>query len=141
MDNPLKSLVEYSSFIAEFVSRPAVRSSTVRVWPDSPFTGVATGEIFFADGFRLRIREELDFDAGLIASYGYEAYIDKERLYWYDDFPHPHDPNLAATFPHHKHVPPDIRRNRIPAPELSFRKPNLPAVIQEMEELVKQKKA
>jgi len=57
MDNPLKSLVEYSSFIAEIVSRPAVRSSTVF------------------------------------------------------------------------------------APELSFRKPNLPAVIQEMEELVKQKKA
>ena len=141
MDNPLKSLRQYSIFVAETAGRPAVRSSTVRVWSESPFTGVATGEIFFADGFRLRIREELDFDAGLITSYGYEAYREQERLWWYDDFPHPHDPNLAVTFPHHKHVPPDIKHNRIPAPKLSFRQPNLPAVIQEMEELRKQRSA
>jgi hypothetical protein len=138
--SPLKSLREYSKFAAEIADRPSVRSSTVRVWSDSPFTGVATGEIFFTDGFRLRIREELDFDSGLITSYGYEAYRERERLYWYDDFPHPHDPNLAGTFPHHKHVHPDIKHNRIPAPELSFRQPNLPALIYEIEELVKHKK-
>jgi hypothetical protein len=57
-------------------------------------------------------------------------------LYWYDDFPHPEDPLLAATFPHHKHVPPDIKHNRIPAPEMSFIRPNLPVVIQEVEELL-----
>ncbi|MGQ9626402.1 MAG: toxin-antitoxin system TumE family protein [Anaerolineae bacterium] len=31
--------------------------------------------------------------------------IGRERLYWYDDFPHPNDPILASTFPHHKHIP------------------------------------
>jgi hypothetical protein len=82
------------------------------------------------------MRQELDFDAGLIISYGYEVYRGTERLYWYDDFPHPEDPLLATTFPHHKHVPPDIKHNRIPAPEMSFIRPNLPVVIQEVEELL-----
>ncbi len=35
--------------------------------------------------------------------------------------------------PHHKHVPPDIKRNRIPAPALSFTRPNLPLLIEEIE--------
>ncbi len=48
------------------------------------------------------MREELDFDEQLIASYGYEVYKEVEKLYWYDDFPHPNDPTLAATHPHHK---------------------------------------
>jgi hypothetical protein len=88
-------------------------------------------------GTHLRIREELDFDAGLITSYGYEVCRGVERLYWYDDFPHPNDPNLVSTFPHHKHVPPDIKHNRIPAPEISFTRPNLPVLIREIEELTK----
>jgi len=46
--------------------------------------------------------EELDFEAALITSYGYEVYRHGERLYWYDDYPHPDDPVLALTFPHHK---------------------------------------
>jgi hypothetical protein len=59
----------------------------------------------------------------------------EERLFWYDDFPHPDDPTLASTFPHHKHIPPDIKHNRIPAPNMSFTRPNLPALIQEIDEL------
>jgi len=116
-----------------------VQRSTVAVWSVSPYTGIAEGEVFFSCGFRLRLREELDFDAHLVSSYGYEIYQGEERLYWYDDFPHPHDPTLASTFPHHKHVPPDIKRNRIPAPELSFMSPNLPLLIREIEELIRQK--
>lgn len=103
------------------------------MWSESPYTGVAEGEVFFAQGFRLRMREELDFDAGLITAYGYEVYQGEERLYWYDDFPHPHDVTLASTHPHHKHVPPDIKHNRIPAPDVSFSKPNLPFIIAEIE--------
>ena len=89
----------------------------------------------FTHGLRLRMREELDFEAGLITSYGYEVYRDADRLFWYDDFPHPADASLASTFPHHKHVPPDIRRNRVPAPGMSFHRPNLPALIAEIEAL------
>lgn len=131
--NPLKSLSDYSHFVAELLSQPNVQSSTVAVWSDSPYTSVAEGEVFFTNG--LRMREEVDLDAGLIISYGYEVYQGEERLYWYDDFPHPNDPTLASTMPHHKHIPPDIKHHRIPAPNMRFERPNLPALIQEIEEL------
>lgn len=134
-DSPLDSLADYSHFMAELLDRPSVIRSTVAVWSDSPYTGIAEGEVFFSNGIRLRLREELDFDAGLIASYGYEVHQGMERIYWYDDFPHPKDPALASTLPHHKHVPPDIKHNRIPAPEMSFSRPNLPMVVREIEEL------
>lgn len=65
-----------------------------------------------------------------------EVYNVEERLYWYDDFPHPDEPTLATTHPHRKHVPPDIKHNRIPAPEMSFTRPNLPALIREIEGLI-----
>lgn len=135
MSDPLRSLSEYSHHIAESLSQPNVKSSTVAVWSDSPYTGVAEGEVVFANGLRLRMREEVDFDAGIIISYGYEVYRGEERLYWYDDFPHPNDPTLALTFPHHKHIPPDIKHHRIPATEMSYNRPNLPAIINEIEEL------
>ena len=135
IDNPLQSLSDYSRFVAELLSQPTVQSSTVAVWADSPYTSVAEGEVFFTNGLRLRMREEIDLDASLITSNGYEVYRGEERLYWYDDFPHPNDPKLASTMPHHKHVPPDIKHNRIPAPNISFEHPNLPALIQEIEEL------
>lgn len=47
--------------------------------------------------------------------------------------PHPDDEGLASTHPHHKHVSPDIKHNRIPAPGLSFSGPNLPFLIEEIE--------
>jgi hypothetical protein len=134
-DDPLQSLTGYSHFVADLLNRPSVQRSTVAVLSASRYTGIAEGEVFFSNGIRLRLREELDFDAGLITSYGYEIYRGTERLYWYDDFPHPNDPDLVATFPHHKHVPPDIKRHRIPAPDLSFTHPNLPKLIYEIESL------
>jgi len=134
--NPLESLTAYSRFVAELLNRADVVSSTLTVWSASPYTGIAEGEVFFLKGFRLRMREELDFDEALITSYGYEVYKDGEKLYWYDDFPHPNDPTLAATFPHHKHVPPNIKRNRITAPGISFTTPNLLQIIEELERLI-----
>jgi hypothetical protein len=123
-------------YIAELLNRISVQSSTVSVWSVSPYTGVAEGEVLFNSGYRLRLREELDFDAGLITAYGYEVYRGGERLYWYDDFPHPEDETLASTHPHHKHVPPDIKHHRIPAPGISFERPNLPFLIHEIEVLI-----
>ncbi|OQY28380.1 MAG: hypothetical protein B6I38_09255 [Anaerolineaceae bacterium 4572_5.1] len=57
-------------------------------------------------------------------------------MYWYDSQPHPDNPELASTHPHHKHIHPDIKHNRILAPNMSFIHPNLPALIQEIEELI-----
>jgi hypothetical protein len=76
-------------------------------------------------------------EPGLITSYGYEVWRGEEKLYWYDSQPHPDDPMLASTDPHHKHIPPDIKHHRIPAPELSFTRPNLPVLIEEVEQLLK----
>lgn len=134
--SPLHSLAAYSHFVADLLNRPTVQRSTVAVWSASPYTGLAEGEIFFTHGFRLRLREDLDFDARLITSYGYEVYQGEDRLYWYDDFPHPHDLALASTLPHHKHIPPDIKRHRVPAPEISSTSPNLPMLIREIEDLI-----
>ena len=135
--NPLTSLNEYSRFVAELFGQPNVKSSTVAVWSDSPYTGIAEGEVIFTNNLRPRMREEVDFDAGLIISYGCEVYRGEERLYWYDDFPHPNDPTLASTLPHHKHVPPDIKHHRIPAPNMSFERPNEPELIREIEQVGK----
>lgn len=131
--NPLGSLADYSHFVTEILNRPSILQSTIRVWSTSPFTGTAEGEAAFFNGLRLRMREELDFADGLITSYGYEVYRGTERLYWYDDFPHPDESSLATTFPHHKHIPPDIKRNRIPVDYLQFAKPNLLAIVNEIE--------
>jgi Family of unknown function (DUF6516) len=134
--NPLHSLTAYSQWVTELLARPIVMRSTVTVWSVSPYTGIAEGEVFFTHEFRLRLREELDFAVGLITSYGYEVYRGEEKLYWYDDYPHPNDPTLASTYPHHKHVPPNIKRNRIPAPGISFMQPNLLQIVQEVELLI-----
>ncbi len=134
-DDPLQSLAAYTQFIAHLIDRPGIAHSTLTVWSASPYTGVAEGEILFAKGIRLRVREEIDFDAKLITAYGYEVYRGTERLYWYDDFPHPNDSRLASTLPHHKHVQPDIKHNRLPAPQMSFTQPNLTEVIREIEGL------
>ena len=132
----LGSVAAYSRFVAQALERPSVSRSTLAVWSASPYTGVAEGEVFFAQDYRLRIREEIDFDANLITSYGYEVYRGEQKLYWYDDFPHPQDPKLATTFPHHKHTPPDIKRNRLPAPHIRFEGPNLLFLIGEIEALI-----
>jgi hypothetical protein len=46
---------------------------------------------------------------------------------------HPDIPDLQSTDPHHKHIPPDIKHHRIPAPWLSFTTPNLPQLVAEVE--------
>lgn len=141
VQDPLGSLAEYSRFVAESLDRPTVLYSTLAVWSVSPYTGVAEGEVFFPQGIRLRVVEELDFEAALITSYGYEVYRHGERLYWYDDYPHPDDPVLALTFPHHKHGPPDVKHHRVPAPAIRFDRPNLPLLIAEIERLLSDEQA
>jgi hypothetical protein len=63
--------------------------------------------------------------------------VGREKLCWYGSQRHPDDSALAATHPHHKHIPPDIKHHRIPAPELSFTEPSLPFLIQQIEQLLK----
>jgi hypothetical protein len=134
MSNPLASPSDYSIFIHKLPQRYASiqRSSLVYI-PLGTQSGKATGMVFFANNVTLCIQEFLNFELQVIEGYGYEvsrslvsfdplpsteeycgaSYPYKEKLYWYDSFPHPHDPTLASTHPHHKHVPPNIKRNHI----------------------------
>ena len=103
-------------------------------------TATVQGEISFARGFRLIVRERLSMDEGtvVIEDYGYEVWRDVDKIVWYDAQPHPDDPSLVSTHPHHKHVLPDIKRHRLPAPAMKFTEPNLPALIREVEMLLSQ---
>ena len=80
-------------------------------------------------------REYLRFDLrpARLLQYSYEVWRGSAKLYWYDSQPHPGDAVLATTHPHHKHAPPDIKHNRLPAPNLSFTEPNFPLLVEEIE--------
>ena len=93
------------------------------------------------DAIRIVVRERILYHRVpvVIEWYGYEIWKGEEKLYWYDSQPHPNDPILQSSHPHHKHIPPDIKHNRIPALEMSFNRPNLPVLIQEAEKIITQK--
>lgn len=102
---------------------PSVQASSLHFFTTSASTAAIAGSIFFRTGHELRVSEVVDFAASEILDYGYEVWLAGEKLYWYDPQPHPNDPTLASTDPHHKHVPPDIKHHRIPAPGLRFDRP------------------
>ncbi len=130
------TLEEYETFIYSLPARyPAIQHALLNFIRLGPLTATVRAEIFFPQEIVLRVRQTLDFAEGFIQSYSYEVYRGEEKLYWYDSWPHPQIPELATTDPHHKHVPPDLKHHRIPAPALSFDRPNLPFLIQEIEQV------
>jgi hypothetical protein len=133
---PFQSLREYERFIYTLQQRfPSILRSTLVVAQRGRLFAELTGEIAFADGYRLVVYERLSWDNGPLAleGYSYEAWCGTDKLYGYDSQPHPDDSALADTDPHHKHIPPDIKHHRIPTPDLSFSHPNLPFLIEEIE--------
>jgi hypothetical protein len=137
--NHFQSLPEYEAFIYTLSLRyPTLVTSTLVVVRRGADVASVHGELTFANHVRLLIRERITLEYGplRIETYGYEVWHGETLLYWYDSQAHPNDPTLAATHPHHKHVPPDIKHNRIPAPGLSFTQPNLPFLIAEIEQLL-----
>ena len=135
--SPLQSLRKYEAFIYSLPKQfVAVVSSTLVVFQADDNFATVYGELYFADGYRLIVRERLNLirQPLVLIGYGYEIWRNAEKLYWYDPQPHPHIPDLALNHPHHKHVPPDIKHNRIVAPGLSFTQPNLPFLIAEIEQ-------
>lgn len=137
--NHFQSLRSYEDFIYNLPSiYPAVITPTLVVVRRSAKQAMIVGEVVFTAAYRLTISEIIDFADGslIISRYGYEVWHGKDKLYWYDSQPHPNNPDLAATHPHHKHVPPDSKHNRIPAPGLSFTQPNLPFLIAEIEQIL-----
>lgn len=134
--NPFQSLAEYEKFVYTLAQQfGAIRSSTLVLARRGRGLAILSGDLFFESGYRLSVYELLTWDAGslLIQNYSYEVWQNAEKVYWYDPQPHPDDPHLAITHPHHKHVLPNIKHNRIPAPGLRFDEPNLPLLIEEIE--------
>jgi hypothetical protein len=120
LPNPLASPEGYQAFVYRLPEQhPSIRHSTLVYIPSGTLFGRTEGMVVFSGRIVLCVLE-----------------YQKEKLYWYDSFPHPNDPTLASTHPHHKHVPPNIKRNRIPAPDLSFTRPNLPFLIEEIEQIL-----
>ncbi len=137
--NPFRSLRNYETFVYTIQQHfPIVKGSNLTVVPRGKRTAVLRGQLLFEFGYRLVIQERLSFDNDVVTidSYGYEIWRGAEKLAWYDSQPHPDDPALAGSLPHHKHIPPNIRKNRIPAPQLSFSSANLEVLIQEIEEMI-----
>jgi hypothetical protein len=127
-------LHDYEEFVYTLQQTyPEIIQSTLVIARRGHGMAILEGELLFAGGRRLSIYEILTWDIGslVIQRYSYEGWLDSQKLYWYDPQPHPNDPTLANNHPHHKHIPPDIKHNRIPAPDLSFKEPNLHMLIEE----------
>ncbi|MEI2691601.1 MAG: DUF6516 family protein [Anaerolineae bacterium] len=121
---------DYERYIYSLTDQVAeVQSSTLRLYSNSATTGFLRGCIWFRSGLELRVFEYVDFADGELLDYSYTVFHGHERVRWYDPQPHPENPVLAVTFPHHRHEPPDIKHNRRPAPGISFTEPNLPTLI------------
>lgn len=142
--NPFRSLRDYELLVYTLPQQfPSILRSTLIVAQRGPLFAILTGELIFSWGLRLVVYERLAWDDGNvnIEGYSYEAWRGTDELYWYDSQSHPDDPTLAATDPHHKHVPPDIKHHRVPAPALRFSNPNLPFLISEIETLLQTESA
>lgn len=129
------TLADYELFIYALQDDyPIIQTSTLTVIRQASDVATVEGELLFRNGIRLGALEVVRFDLTppRLARYGYEVWRGSEKLYWYDSQPHPNDPALAVTDPHHKHIPPDIKHHRVPAPEMSFTRPNLPVMIEEI---------
>ncbi len=134
----LPAFDEYCLLIASLPDQfPSIRSSTLTIYTIGPLAAEVEGQLTFESGYVLDVWELLDLSTGNIRSYSYELNHTGKRIWWYDPTGHPGDPTLAISHPHHKHIPPNIKRHRVPAPEISFTRPNLPFLIREIEQLFK----
>ena len=137
MNNPLRTADDYERFIYEIKERfPSVRRSTLTFVRRGSSLARVAGELHFDKDVRLVVRERIVYDRqpAVIDSYGYEVWKGSDKLYWYDSQPHPDEQNLKSTYPHHKHVHPDMKHHRILAPLMTFSSPNLPELIREIAE-------
>ena len=131
---PLPDFQSYGELIYALQERYAsIQSSTLVLATIGSTLAKLEGQLTFAGEVILEVWELVDFEAGRIRNYSYEIYQAGAKIAWYDPFEHPHIPELASTHPHHKHILPDIKHHRVPAPGLSFEQPNLPLVIEEIE--------
>lgn len=132
---PIPARSEYERLVYGLVDHSQVQISTLRLCSSSALTAIVEGELKLSNGLRLRILEVLDFRVGKIQTYSYAVYREAEKIRWYDPQPHPENPTLVPTFPHHYHEPPNIKTNRKPAVGISFDSPNFTTLIDDCSKL------
>ena len=133
MSAPLDGIESYSAYVYALADRHAiVTGSTLALAPIGAALAKLEGRIECQGGIQLAVWELIDFAARRIRTYSYEVYREGEKVRWYDPWEHPEITGLASTFPHHKHVPPNLRDNRLPAPGISFESPNLDVVLEDI---------
>lgn len=132
MSAPLDDIASYSAFVYALAGRhPFVTGSTLALVPIGATLAKLEGRIECRGGIHLEVWELIDFVEKRIRTYSYEVYRGGEKICWYDSWEHPEIPALAITFPHHKHLPPKLRDNRVPAPGISYESPNLDVVLED----------
>ena len=131
---PITDFHTYGKLIYSLQERyQSVQRCTLVLATIGPTLAKLEGQVIFESDVVLDVWELVDFAVGQIRNYSYEIYQAGEKIAWYDPFEHPHIAELASTYPHHKHISPDLKHNRIPAPGISFKQPNLPTLIKEIE--------
>lgn len=137
MSDALSTYGDYIRLIFFLLAdRATIESHTVAVYTTSQTIGITRRHVVFRAGHVLRVFEQVDFVAHRIVKYFYELTYEGETLWWYDSMPHPNVPELQSTHPHHKHISPDIKHHRVVAAEMSFSRPNLPVLIDKVENLI-----
>jgi hypothetical protein len=130
MSAPLDDIGSYSVFVYALGERhPFITGSTLTLAPIGATLAKLEGRIECQGGIYLEVWELVDFEAKRIRTYSYEVYRASEKICWYDAWEYPEVSLLAVTFPHHKHMPPDLRNNRVPALGIGFDAPNLDVVM------------
>lgn len=133
MSAPLEDIANYSAFIYALADRHRfIIHSTLALAPIGATLAKLEGRIECQKAVHVEVWELVDFMGKRIRTYSYEVYRQEEKVCWYDSWPHPEIAALASTFPHHKHVLPNLRDNRVPAPGISFASPNLDAVLNDI---------
>ena len=133
MLNCINSISEFEYFIYGLPQKYSdIKISKVVLKRLGRAIGEVVGSIEFPNDIVLKVQERIDFYDNTIESYSYEVYKGTNILYWYDPQPHPDDPTLTSTFPHHKHIPPDIKHHRVVAPGLSYNPTNSPFLIEKI---------
>jgi hypothetical protein len=132
---PFASVEDYKFFVYSLpAAYPEIKESSLVLVRSGARLAAVRGTIAFVNGWSLVVMERFRWDRTplVLDAYGYEAWNAGKKQCWYDPQPHPEAAELQVTFPHHKHVPPEIKRNRVPAPGITFTGPNLPQLIHEI---------
>lgn len=123
---------DYEALLYSLAERyPDISASTLRLYTTSDQTAIVRGSVTFHNGLELRVFEFLDLAEEEILDYSYTLFRGDEKVRWYDPQPHPENLELAPTFPHHFHAPPDIKHNHKPAPGISFSAPNIEQLVKD----------